>query len=277
MALARELGLATAVSEVRRFGDELAIVVTRYDRARTAALAADAAARAAAAAARAAGDNDAATAAAEAVAASADAAALGDLAESQPILRLHQEDMCQALAIEPTSKYQNEGGPTPVQITELLRGSSSSPLEDVAAFVDALGYNWILAGTDAHAKNYSLLLAARGQVRLAPLYDLASALPYPTLEFQRLRLAMKVGSTYRIRDIQGRHWRDLCQALRVDEDETIGRIDALAAGAADRASDLGARMVEHGLEAEVVERLVECIVDRARACRKLLADSAAGA
>jgi endonuclease YncB( thermonuclease family) len=88
---------------------------------------------------------------------------------------------------------------------------------------------------------------------------------------------MKVGSTYRIRDIQGRHWRALCQALRVDEDETIGRIDALAARAAEGASDLGARMVEDGLDAEVIERLVECIGDRARACRELLADSEAGA
>ena len=241
MALARELGLATAVSEVRRFGNELAIVVTRYDRARTAEIAAAAAARAAAAAARAAREGDVAAAAA-AAAASAEAAALGELAESQPILRLHQEDTCQALAIEPTSKYQNEGGPSPGQIAELLRGSSSSPMEDVAAFVDALGYNWIIAGTDAHAKNYSLLLAARGQVRLAPLYDLASALPYPSLELPRLRLAMKIGSTYRIRDIQGRHWRALCQALRIDESETIGRIDAIAAGAEDRVGDLGARI-----------------------------------
>ena len=272
MALARELGLATAASEVRRFGDELAVVITRYDRARTADLAAEAAARAAAAATRAAGESDVAAAALEAAAAAADAAALGELAESQPILRLHQEDTCQALAIEPTSKYQHEGGPSPGQIAELLRGSSSSPMEDVAAFVDALGYNWIIAGTDAHAKNYSLLLAARGQVRLAPLYDLASALPDPSLEPPRLRLAMKIGSTYRIRDIQGRHWRALCQALRIDESETIGRIDAIAAGAEHRVGDLGARMIEEGLDAEVVDRLVDRIGGRARACRKLLAD-----
>ncbi|MCB9901580.1 MAG: HipA domain-containing protein [Planctomycetes bacterium] len=213
-----------------------------------------------------------AAAALEAAAAAADAAALGELAESQPILRLHQEDTCQALAIEPTSKYQHEGGPSPGQIAELLRGSSSSPMEDVAAFVDALGYNWIIAGTDAHAKNYSLLLAARGQVRLAPLYDLASALPDPSLEPPRLRLAMKIGSTYRIRDIQGRHWRALCQALRIDESETIGRIDAIAAGAEHRVGDLGARMIEEGLDAEVVDRLVDRIGGRARACRKLLAD-----
>jgi len=273
MALAREVGLATAFSEVRRFGDELAIVITRYDRARTAGLATAAAARAAAAKVRGEGEGDAAAAASEAAIASAEASALGELAKSQPIVRLHQEDMCQALAIQPMSKYQNEGGPSPGQIAALLRGSSSSPMEDVAAFVEALAYNWVIAGTDAHAKNDSVLLAAWGQVRLAPLYDLASALPYPRLEMQRLRLAMKIGSTYRIRDIQGRHWRALCKDLRVDEDATIGRITAIAAGVAEGVAALGARMIEDGLDAEVIARLVACIGERARACRKLLSDA----
>ena len=261
MVLAWELGLATALSHVRRLQDELAIVVTRYDRAQTGDLAAAAAASAAAKAAGAQEGGDA-------------AAALGNLAKSQPILRLHQEDVCQALAVPPTSKSQNEGGPSPAQIAELLRGNSNRPAEDVATLVDALGFIWIIAGTDAHAKNYSLLLAAGGQVRLAPLYDLASALPYPSLDLQRVRLAMKIGSTYRIRDISGRHWRALCQALHIDEDETIARTDAMVGGAGDRVSDLGDRMVEEGLDAKVTGRLVQRIGGRARACRKLLASGA---
>ncbi len=248
MALSREIGLATAISEVRRFQDELAIVVTRYDRARTADLAAAAGSRA-----------------------SADASALEELAKTQPILRLHQEDLCQALGVPPTSKYQNEGGLSPVQIAGLLRDRSSSPAEDITTFVDALAFNWIIAGTDAHAKNYSLLLAAGGQVRLAPLYDLASALPYPSLELQRIRLAMKIGSTYRIRDIRGRHWRVLCQALRVDEDETIDRIGRMADDIPERLDEVGRQMVDDGLDAEVVGRLAKRIGGRARACRKLLA------
>ena len=49
----------------------------------------------------------------------------------------------------------------------------------VRRFADALAWNWIIGGTDAHAKNYSLLLSG-SDVRLAPLYDIASALPYVT-------------------------------------------------------------------------------------------------
>ena len=83
--------------------------------------------------------------------------------------RVHQEDMCQALSIPPTQKYQSDGGPGVRDIVDLLRIFSSNPKEDIGTFLDAVYYNWRVAGTDAHAKNYALLLAAAGQVRFAPL------------------------------------------------------------------------------------------------------------
>jgi HipA-like C-terminal domain len=93
--------------------------------------------------------------------------------------RIHQGDLCQALAVPPTRKYQNEGGPGPNDIAELLRRAMPTRFAEqaVRGFADALIWNWLIAGTDAHAKNYSLLLS-RGEARLAPLYDIASALPY---------------------------------------------------------------------------------------------------
>jgi len=95
------------------------------------------------------------------------------------VVRVHQEDMCQALGLAPSAKYQSEGGPSPEQIIELLRRVvKPAPVAEleVGRFVDALAVNWLIAGTDAHAKNYSILLAP-GQTRLAPLYDVASSLP----------------------------------------------------------------------------------------------------
>ncbi|PTH92513.1 type II toxin-antitoxin system HipA family toxin, partial [Staphylococcus shinii] len=65
------------------------------------------------------------------------------------LLRVHQEDFCQALAISPTRKYQNEGGPSPEAIVDALRTHSSSPARDVDTFIDALAFNWLIAGTDA--------------------------------------------------------------------------------------------------------------------------------
>ncbi len=114
------------------------------------------------------------------------------------IERVHQEDLCQAPGVPPSRKYQNEGGPAPSDIARLLRGAMpADAVEDaVRRFADALAWNWLIGGTDAHAKNHSLLLAG-DQIRLAPLYDVASALPYGTHE-KKLRLAMKIGGDYAV-------------------------------------------------------------------------------
>ena len=89
--------------------------------------------------------------------------------------RIHSEDLCQALGLPPTAKYQADGGPGPEQVVELLRRVGTEG--DDRRFVEALFFNWLIAGTDAHAKNYSLLLHGRA-ARLAPVYDVISYAPY---------------------------------------------------------------------------------------------------
>ena len=42
------------------------------------------------------------------------------------LIRLPQEDMCQALNIAPARKYENDGGPSILQIMSLLNGSSNA-------------------------------------------------------------------------------------------------------------------------------------------------------
>jgi Uncharacterized protein related to capsule biosynthesis enzymes len=83
------------------------------------------------------------------------------------------------------------------------------PGEDVQVFVDAVALNWLIGGTDAHAKNYSILIGAAGRVRLAPFYDVASILPYRDFDPMRAKLAMKLGGKYRLRDISARDWEKL--------------------------------------------------------------------
>jgi serine/threonine-protein kinase HipA len=73
------------------------------------------------------------------------------------VSRVHQEDMCQALGLSPAVKYQSEGGPSPEQIITLLRRAITPQViaeTEVGRFVDGLALNWLIAGTDAHAKNY---------------------------------------------------------------------------------------------------------------------------
>ena len=95
--------------------------------------------------------------------------------------------------------------------------------------MNALIYNWLIAGTDAHAKNYSVLIGGGGQVRLAPLYDIASAYAYPSLSEKKLKLAMKIGGRYRVHEIDRRRWQAFAREVRVDEEGLIGRARSMAA------------------------------------------------
>src|SRR5262249_15524182 len=143
------------------------------------------------------------------------------------IIRVHQEDVCQALGIMPTKKYQNEGGPSPANIIELLRTYSTDRAADVDTFAAAMGFNWLIAGTDAHAKNFSLLLSGR-HVRLAPLYDVASILRYDEIDLKKVKLAMKVGGECKLAHIGLRQWQKFAREARVDADEMIERLISMA-------------------------------------------------
>ena len=186
------------------------------------------------------------------------------------LVRVHQEDICQALGVPPTRKYENEGGPGARAIVELLRTYSGEREEDVLTFVDALALSWLIAGTDAHAKNYSLLIGAAGRVRLAPLYDLASALPYDDMDFQKLKLAMRIGRDYRLRDIAGREWRRLASDVRLDADAILDRVTEIADRIPDESTAVRDEMLSQGLQHTVIGRLADRMAARAEKCSKSL-------
>lgn len=185
-------------------------------------------------------------------------------------LRIHQEDICQALGHQPTRKYESDGGPGVRRIVELLREQSSSPDEDVQSFLDALAFNWLIAGTDAHAKNYSLLLGQNGVVRLAPFYDLASILPYPAVEMAKAKLAMKIGGEYRLRNIGLRNWQKLSAELRLDDAKLIDRIRTMAQALPDQVTTIQQQVEREGLSHVTVTRLSTRLKTRAVDCQRLL-------
>ncbi len=184
--------------------------------------------------------------------------------------RVHQEDVCQALAIPPTHKYQNEGGPGIRDVVDLLNTYSGDPAQDVDTFLDAITYNWLIAGTDAHAKNYALLIGAQSRTRLAPLYDLASILPYPEFDAQRIKLSMKIGNEYRLRDIGLRQWHKLAGEVRRDPDALIQRVRDLTGQLADHVTDIRNRMEDEGLTHATITRLAKALTARAALCLRII-------
>jgi serine/threonine-protein kinase HipA len=185
------------------------------------------------------------------------------------IIRVHQEDICQALGIMPTRKYQNEGGPSPVNIIELLRTYSADRDTDLDTFGAALGFNWLIAGTDAHAKNYSLLLSGP-DVRLAPLYDIASILPYDEVDLRKAKLAMKIGGEYKVSLIGLRQWQKFAREVRADADQLVEVLISMAKQLPDEVAAARSLAREEGLENVLVERLATQLIERAHQCLRLL-------
>lgn len=185
------------------------------------------------------------------------------------IIRVHQEDICQALGITPTKKYQNEGGPSAANIVDLLRTYSTDRDTDIETFVTALGFNWLIAGTDAHAKNYSLLLNGP-DVRLAPLYDIASILPYEAVDLHEAKLAMKIGGEYKLDLIGLRQWQKFAREVRIDFDQFVDVLISMAKRLPDEVTAARATARERGLNNALIERLATQLIDRARQCQRLL-------
>lgn len=128
------------------------------------------------------------------------------------LLRLPQEDCCQALSVSPTGKYQSDGGPGIVDIMDVLRGSDN-PMEDRLDFFKANILFWLMGATDGHAKNFSLALSSRGRFKMTPLYDVLSlqtSVDQKRLSHKDFKLAMRVGQSnqYGVERIRGRHFVD---------------------------------------------------------------------
>ena len=126
------------------------------------------------------------------------------------LLRLPQEDCCQALSVSPTKKYEPDGGPGIRQILELLK-SSDEPEHDQKLFLQAQIAFWLLAATDGHAKNFSIFLGTGGRFHLTPLYDVMSVQPNRDagqIQKNKMKMAMAVGKNrhYTVESITPRHF-----------------------------------------------------------------------
>jgi serine/threonine-protein kinase HipA len=151
------------------------------------------------------------------------------------LLRLPQEDTCQALSIPPTKKYESDGGPGMREIINLLKGSDT-PDADIAAFMRANIIFWLLGATDGHAKNFSLFLSPGGRFRMTPLYDVLTAQPSldtDQIPRKKFKLAMSAGKNrhYAIHDIMPRHFMQTADLAGVGTPTMRAIFDDLTANA----------------------------------------------
>ncbi|QBY53196.1 type II toxin-antitoxin system HipA family toxin [Cupriavidus oxalaticus] len=153
-------------------------------------------------------------------------------ADGSWLLRLPQEDMCQATGTSALQKYESDGGPGIQQIADILSGSRSA-LSDRRNFFLAQIVFWLLAATDGHGKNFSISHLPGSRYEATPLYDILSAHPIigrgkNQVAPQRARLAMALhgkNSHYAIQEIQRRHWFAQGQRIGFSPDDVGSMLD----------------------------------------------------
>ncbi len=166
------------------------------------------------------------------------------------IRRLHQEDFAQANGIYPSQKYE-QGTVPGLDITALISTTRHLPAKDALMLQDQVIYNILVANTDAHAKNYSMLL--RGSPGMAPLYDVSTVLHWDHVNQYH---AQKLGGRKRKPgDMARRHWDLIADAaglnptgLRMRVQELVDAMVAARVEATKAVSDqagASAPMVEH--------------------------------
>lgn len=141
------------------------------------------------------------------------------------LMRLPQEDFCQAMGISSAQKYQSDGGPSIADCVNLL-ASSSNP-EDRATFFKAQIFFWLIAAIDGHGKNFSIFLEPHNRYRMTPLYDIFSAYPVMSkkaLQPQKIKMAMSLkgnNTHWKWNDIQPRHFVSTAKHIKYPADKAI--------------------------------------------------------
>ncbi len=167
----------------------------------------------------------------------------------QGVGRIHQEDLAQTLGVFPKDKY--EFGAMGQKVGPGLKQLFGAVAERVSpgarlALLDELIFNVAVGNSDAHAKNYALLIGAGGTTKLAPLYDVLCALVWPRVT---KLLPQAINGRRDPANLNGADWQALAKEVGLSPTRTVKRVEAICAlvdARADEARDLVAAMPAGG-------------------------------
>lgn len=151
----------------------------------------------------------------------------------QWLMRLPQEDFCQAMGIAPALKYQADGGPGVADSMKLLMGSRLASTDRETFFRTQILF-WLLAAIDGHGKNFSLFIEAGSSYRLTPIYDVLSAFPLFAsggIQEKKAKMAMALegkNRQYHVSMIQPRHFISTAEKIGFSVPKTIEMMQQMA-------------------------------------------------
>ena len=174
------------------------------------------------------------------------------------IIRVHQEDFCQALGIAPDMKYEKEGGPNLKACFDLVRNNSIQPIADLRHLLHWVVFNYLIGNADAHAKNISLLFTNTGP-ELAPFYDLMCTAVYDELTD---RIAMKIGKEERPDWITARCWQQFAEDIDVGYKLIKQILESMSKNVIVEAKELEKEFSHQYGECELIEKIINIIEAR---------------
>ena len=151
----------------------------------------------------------------------------------QWLMRLPQEDFCQAMGIAPALKYQADGGPGVADSMKLLMGSRLASADRETFFRTQILF-WMLAAIDGHGKNFSLFIEAGSSYCLTPIYDVISAFPLFAsggVQEKKAKMAMALegkNRQYHVSMIQPRHFISTAEKIGFSVPKTIEMMQQMA-------------------------------------------------
>jgi serine/threonine-protein kinase HipA len=155
-------------------------------------------------------------------------------------IRLRCEDMLQSMGRSPEDKYDPDAG----DCIALLR--KVDPSDELAyQWVERLAFNTYVGNSDAHAKNYSLMLAEH--IALAPVYDEICTRFWPRYNQE---LSMPVAGEFFAENVMSQHWEQLAQQNALDP----SRVVCIARNMREKVHD-GMDEAIAGLDSPIADRL----------------------
>ena len=166
------------------------------------------------------------------------------------LLRLPQEDLCQALGYSSHLKYESDGGPGILEIMQLLLGSQQATSDRELFFRTQIIF-FLLAAIDGHAKNFSIFIKPLGAYCLTPLYDIMSAYPLLAtrqLEKQKIKMAMALigkNKHYHWHTIRRRHFISTALAAQFSTEKVETMLEELLSKVEPVIATVSAKLPRH--------------------------------
>ena len=180
--------------------------------------------------------------------------------EDRKLVRVHQEDFCQAFGVMPGRKYQRHGGPGWAECFDLM-SETVNPTEARQTLLRQAAFQFFCGNPDAHAKNYSLVYGRGGTIQLSPLYDLNNAAAFAhRFKVARPIMAMLIGKQSNPDHVTADDWLDLAHECGLSGREVIAVVDGMAEEILHALPDA----YDQVLRCEAVDRARDDIEDRCR-------------